>query len=218
MSGRIPKVSHAKRLPVRKKAGNDLVGDHEHVVLGEHRLNLLEVGLRRNDRSARSEHRLGDEGGHRVRIFREDELLQLLRTPAGERLLALARVGVAIVVVAAGMQDVRDREVEALVHRRQAGERSRRHRNAVIAVLAGGYLSSSRACRGRCCSTRRTCTCGRSPRSPSSRTTPAASAPERSRAAARRDRWWASSSAGRTCGRSGACASARPRPGSGPRC
>ena len=47
---------------------------------------------------------------------------------------------VAVVVVAAGMEDVRDRQIETLVHRRQAGERPRRHRDAVIAVLAGDDL------------------------------------------------------------------------------
>ena len=140
MSGRMPKVSHAKRLPVRKKPVNDLVGDHEHVVLREHRLDLLEVGPRRDDRAARAQHRLRDEGGHRLRALGEDELLQLVGAPARERFLAFSGMGVEGVVVAAGVEDVRDRQVEPLVHRRQAGERPRGHRDAVVAVLAGDDL------------------------------------------------------------------------------
>ena len=140
MSGRMPNVSHAKRLPVRKKPVIDLVGDHQHVVLLEHRLDLLEIRPRRDHRAARAQHRLGHEGRHRLRALGEDELLQLLGAAARERLLALARKGVAVVVVAAGVEDVRDGKVKALVHRGQTGERPGRHRDAVITVLAGDDL------------------------------------------------------------------------------
>ena len=148
-----------------EESGDDLVRDHQHVVLREHRLDLLEIGLRRDDRTARTQHRLGDEGGHRLRTLGKDELLQLLCAPARERLLALARMGIAVVVVAAGMEDVRDRQIEALVHRGQAGERPRRHRDAVIAVLAGDdlllfRLASHTSWRFRC---RRAAACSEKP-------------------------------------------------------
>ena len=59
------------------EAADHLVVDHEHVVLGAHRHDLREIGLRRHDHAARAHHRLGDEGRDRVRAFAQDQLFEL---------------------------------------------------------------------------------------------------------------------------------------------
>ena len=124
-----------------EEAGDDLVGDHQHVVLLEHRLDLLEVGPRRNDRAARgrapgSATKAATVSGPSARMSCSSSSARRLANAS----LALAGVRVPVPVVAAGVEDVRDRQVEALVHRGQARERARRHRDAVVAVLAGDDL------------------------------------------------------------------------------
>ena len=94
-------------------------------MLGAHRHDLLEIGLRRHDHAARAHHRLGDEGRDRVRPLAHDQLLELGGKPRRELLLALAVLREAVVMRAAGVQDAGDRQVEIAVVVRQAGERGR---------------------------------------------------------------------------------------------
>ena len=63
------------------EAADHLVGNEQHVVLLEHRLDLVEVGARRHQHAARPHHRLGDESGDRVRPLLLDQGIELFRQP-----------------------------------------------------------------------------------------------------------------------------------------
>ena len=76
----------------------------------------------------RAHHRLGDEGGDRVRSLGLDHLVQALGQAGRELLLALARLGEAVMVRAVRVQDACDRQVERAVHVRQAAEAGRQRR------------------------------------------------------------------------------------------
>ena len=65
VSGLMPNASEPNQLPVRPKP---LITSStmKRCRLGEHRLDLVEIGLGRHDHAARPHHRLGDEGGDGV--------------------------------------------------------------------------------------------------------------------------------------------------------
>ena len=130
----------APKIAGAPKAADHLVDDEQHVVLLEHRLDLFEIGRRRHEHAARAHDRLGDKGGDRLGAFLEDHLLQILRHAGGERLLAFAGLGEAVVMGAVGVQDVGDRQVEIPVVVRQPGEAGRGHGNPVIGLDAGDDL------------------------------------------------------------------------------
>ena len=92
---------------MRPKAVDDLVGDQQHVVLAQHRLDLLPVGARRHDDAAGAHQRLADEGRNGVGAFAQDRLLELLGKTARERLLALARFAEAPMMRAGDVEEVR---------------------------------------------------------------------------------------------------------------
>ena len=91
---------------------NHFVADHEYVVLGAHRHDFLEVGLRRHDDAAGAHDRLGDEGRNRFRVLPHDQRFELIGEPRGELFLGLAILGEAVMVRAAGMEEARQGKVE----------------------------------------------------------------------------------------------------------
>jgi hypothetical protein len=96
--------------------------------------------LAQHDNAAGAHHRLGDEGRHRVRAFLDDHRVEFGGEPARERLLALAVVGVAVMVRAAGVQKARQRQVEVAMIAGEAGERGRGDGDAVIGLDAADDL------------------------------------------------------------------------------
>ena len=70
-------------MPEPAEAGDDLVGDQQDVVPAQDLLDRLEVAVRRHDHAARALDRLGDERRDRLGPFGEDQLLELVREPAG---------------------------------------------------------------------------------------------------------------------------------------
>ncbi len=130
---------HVQRLAAPVVAGapepaDHLVGDEQHVVLAQHRLDLLEVRPRRDDHAAGAHDRLGPHRRHRVRPLGQDHLLQFLGAARGKRLLALAGIGAVVVVRRHRVDEARQRHVERAVIVRDAGERGGRQRDAVIAL------------------------------------------------------------------------------------
>src|SRR5205823_1861745 len=77
-------------------------------------------------------HRLADEGGDGVRSLVHDHLLELVGQPAGELFLALAVVGVAVVMRAGSVQDVGDRQVEIAIIPKQTSKTTRGNNNTMI--------------------------------------------------------------------------------------
>ena len=119
------------------EAADHLVADHEHVVLGADRHDFLEIGLRRHDHAAGAHHRLGDEGGDRVRAFLDDQRVEFVGKPRREILLALAVLREAIMMRTAGVQEARQRQVEIAVIAGQPGQRRRHDGDAVIGLDRG---------------------------------------------------------------------------------
>ena len=129
-----PPVLQAEHLSRPAEAGDDLVGDEEHVVLVADLADAREVVVLRDDHPARPLDRLRDEHGHRVRPFAEDRLLQLVR---GRDALALA--GRRLVAVGVGGRDVHEARHARLEHRPVRGDPGRGHRregDPVVAPLA----------------------------------------------------------------------------------
>ena len=122
------------------EAADHLVADHEHVMLGADRHDLLEVGVRRHDDATRPHHRLGDERRNRVRAFLDDQRVELGGKPRGEVFLALAVLGEAIVMRTAGVQKARQRQIEIAVVGGDAGQRSRGDGDAMIRLHAADDL------------------------------------------------------------------------------
>ena len=104
-------------------------------MLVQHRLDGRIVALGRYDDAARAHHRLGDHGRDRVGPFALDERAQALHHPRNEFGLALALMAETVVMRAVGMQHARKRQVEAVVVGRQAGQRGRHERHAMIGLL-----------------------------------------------------------------------------------
>ena len=124
---------HADRLAAPPVAGaaeavDHLVVDHDDVVLVEHVLDRRIVALRRDDDAAGAHHRLGDEGGDRVRALALDQVAQRLHHARQELGLALAVLAEAVVMRAVGVQHAVDRQVPADVVVGQAGQRRRHDR------------------------------------------------------------------------------------------
>src|SRR3546814_5218432 len=76
----------------------------------------------------------------RVRAFLHDQLVQLARQAVDEVLLALAFLREAIVVRTAGVNDVRDRNVEVGLHVGHRGQAGGGDGDAVIALDAADDL------------------------------------------------------------------------------
>ena len=136
---RAPPVSRAR------KAADHLVGDEGDVVLGQHRLHLLEIGLGRNEHAAGAHHRLGDEGGNRLRPFGFDQRLEASGETGGILLLALTGLGILAVVRAVGVEDACHRQVEVGVEHGEARQAGSGDGGAVIGVLARDDLLLLRA-------------------------------------------------------------------------
>ena len=138
-----PDVEGLRTEPIARpaRAGDDLVGEEQHLVLVEDRLHLLEIGLGRHDAAAAAHHGLGEEGRDGLRPLRHDQLFQVGGEPRGVVLLALARLAVAVEVRAVGLEEeVVDRQVEVRVHLRDAGDAGGAAGHAVEAHEAGDDL------------------------------------------------------------------------------
>ena len=117
------------------EAGDDLVGDEEHVVLVADLPHQREVVVGRVEHAAPAVDRLGDEGGHRVRTLAHDGLFQEARggLPRG-----LSRLGALLTVriTSWNMHEARHAGLEHLPVGRHAGRAHRLQRHAVIGERA----------------------------------------------------------------------------------
>ena len=127
---RAPPIARAR------KAADHLVGDEGDVVLGQHRLHLGEIGLGGNEHAARAHHRLGDEGGDRVRPLLLDHRLEVPGEAGRVLLLGLAGFGIFAVVRTIGVEDARHRQVEVGVEDRQPRQAGGGNGGAVVGPLA----------------------------------------------------------------------------------
>ena len=139
-----PKRRAAEHGSKPAEAADHLVRDHVHVVCPADLHHLLKVGFRRHDHAAGPHHWLGDKGGNRLRILAANELFEFVGQPPRELLFGLPRMREAVVVRTARVQNPRDRQVEIQLVVGQPGERSRRHRDAVIALEAADDLLLAR--------------------------------------------------------------------------
>ena len=121
------------------------VDDEQDVVFLQDRLDTIEVGGGRHDHPARPHHGLGEKCGDGVGIFAQDQLLQIASEPGRESFLALARLRTAVVMRAVSVQDARDRQIEILMRKGEAGETRGRDRHAVVCPLPRNDLLLARA-------------------------------------------------------------------------
>src|SRR5881296_1305319 len=117
------------------EAGDDLVGDHQHVQLVADRAHGGQPAQRRDDEAARRQHRLHDDRRDGVGALREDRVPQFARA-APDELLVRPRAAIAERV---RRRDFREacrlqRRVRGR-HVRQPAHRERAHGRAVIAAL-----------------------------------------------------------------------------------
>jgi hypothetical protein len=122
-------------MPEAAEAGDDLVGDIEHVVLPAHLERAALVALGRDDDAARGQQRLGDEAGDPLRSERQDLVFEVLHLGGAEFLLRHA-VGAAIGI---GRRQVVHRlghEIEQAAVAGLAGDGGREIGAAVIGGLA----------------------------------------------------------------------------------
>jgi hypothetical protein len=116
------------------EAADHLVGDEQHVVFLQHRLDLFVVGARRHDHAAGAEHGLRPHRRNRVRPLGEDQLFQFLGAAGREGFLGLAGLGQVVVMRRHRVDEAGQRHVEAAMVGRQPGEARGRQRDAVIAL------------------------------------------------------------------------------------
>ena len=131
MSGQHVPVLEREPLAGPAEAGDDLVGDEEHVVLVADLAHEREVVVGRVDHAAAAVDRLGDEGGHRVRPLAQDGLLEQPRRGLPRR---LAGLGALLTVRIAGrdVHEARHARLEHLPVGRHAGGAHRLQRHAVV--------------------------------------------------------------------------------------
>ena len=131
------------------EGADDLVADEQHVVLVADLAHPLEVAGRGREASAGVLHRLEEDRGDRLGALEQDHLLDAVRGPDAElgsvacpdeaHLLGAVVVGVRHAEAAGG-----DR-LEHLLHRRDAGDRERALRGAVVGDGARDDLVLGRA-------------------------------------------------------------------------
>ena len=134
MSGWYPKRSQAKKWPAAPGA-DDLVGDEQHVVLVADLAHALEVPVRRDEAATGVLHRLEDHGGHGLRAFEADALV--------DRLGEDHRVPVVRVPVEVRVRHVAATGCERLELRAQLGDagcRKGSQGGAVVGDLTGDDL------------------------------------------------------------------------------
>ena len=85
----------AEVVPEAAEAGDDLVGDQQHLVLVADGADALEVAGRRHDDAADALHRLGDERADGVRALALDDALELVG--AGDAAVGIRQVELAAV-------------------------------------------------------------------------------------------------------------------------
>ena len=122
------------------EAADHLVRDHVHVICTANLHHFVKVAFRRNDHAASTHHRLRDKGGNRVRILFANELVEFARQSLCEFLLRLARLGEAVMVRTAHVQNPSERQIEIQVIVRQTRERCRHHGHPVIGLAAADDL------------------------------------------------------------------------------
>jgi hypothetical protein len=125
---------HGEPAPRAAEAGDDFVGDHQHVQLVADGADLLEPSDGRHDEAAGGQHRLEDHRRHGVRPFAHDGLAQLAPAPL-DQLRVGPRAAIAV--------GVRRRELGEAFRLelgvgggqlRQAADGVGAHRGAVIAA------------------------------------------------------------------------------------
>ena len=140
MSGSMPIGLAAPIVGGAPEPGDDLVGHQQHVVFAQDGLDLLEIAARRQDHPAGALDRLGPQRRDGVGVLGEDQLFQLLGAAAGELLLGLARQAAVVKMRAERVQETGQRQVEAAVVARQAGQAAGGQGDAVIGLDAADDL------------------------------------------------------------------------------
>jgi len=126
----------AEHIAGAREPADDFIVDQQDVVFRQHRLNFFEIGGGRNQHAARAHHRLGDEGGDGVGVLALNHGVEIVRKAGGEVLLALAILGVAVVMRAIGMQGEGQGKVEIAVNGGQAGQAAGRDSDTMIGLVA----------------------------------------------------------------------------------
>ena len=117
-----------------------LVGDEQHVVLVADLADPLEVAGRRREAAAGVLHRLEEDGGDGVGALELDGLLDAVGGPAAERLEVVAVLGRAVEVGVRHLVGAGDERLEHLLRGRDAGDRQRALRGAVVGDRAADHL------------------------------------------------------------------------------
>ena len=118
------------------KAGDDLIGDQQHIVFAQNSLYGGPITLGRWRDATRAEHGLSDEGTHRLGALTQDQCLELLGAALGELGFALAFMRFPVVMRRARMDDAGYRQIHVVMIEAHARERARDHAAAVIAAMA----------------------------------------------------------------------------------
>ena len=129
------------------EAGDDLVGDEEHLVPVADLAHEREVVVGGIDHAAAAVDGLGDEGGHRVRPLAQDRLLEEPRRRLAGRLAGLAAL-LPIGVAGRDVDEARHPRLEHLPVGGHAGGAHRLERDAVVAVEARDDLGLVRLALG----------------------------------------------------------------------
>jgi hypothetical protein len=134
--------------PVAKpaEAGDHLVGAEQDPVAVADRAHTLEVARGRRERAAGVLHRLEDDHGDGLGTGLHDRLVEIVEEHRRELLLGLAGRPVVAIRVA-HVDDVRDERLERGAQRRDAVDRKRAERRAVVGGTTGDSLPAALAAR-----------------------------------------------------------------------
>ena len=130
-------------MPEPSEAGDHLVGGEQDLVLVAERAHALPVARGRDERAAGVLHRLHVHHADRLRPHRDDRLLEVVEQEPRELLLGLAlRPVVAVRVV--HVPHLGDERLERIAERRDAVDRERAERRAVIREVPRDRLVAAR--------------------------------------------------------------------------
>ena len=124
----------AKHTSSATKAGDHFIGDKQNLVFFQDRLNLFKVCWRRHDHAACTLHRLGDKTTNGVRPFAQNQRFQFFRQSRRKLLRRFAIFRELIRMRTADAKHTVNRQIEVLMHGRNARQRRRGERHAVIAL------------------------------------------------------------------------------------
>ena len=139
--GRHPEPVHCEHIADAAKAGDGLVRDHEHVVFVADLAYALEVAGGRREAAARILHRLDEHGSNAVGALKLDGLGDAVGCPQAKGLLvAPVLVGGAIEVRIRHLHATGDERLERDLGIRDAGDRERSLRGAVVGDRPADHL------------------------------------------------------------------------------